>query len=116
MHDHRGVLEIDSLAEQVGGDEQIDTVGWRRLCRPAGARSESGEGLLSREASAGDLRAASVEPAAPRAIAQEAKECRCRIGELGEGDDLLASVTGDDIPDTPGSLAIARRINWHPAD
>jgi hypothetical protein len=41
MYDHRGVLEIDPFAEQVGGDKEIDTFGWRRLCRPAGAGSES---------------------------------------------------------------------------
>jgi hypothetical protein len=35
---------------------------------------------------------------------------------LREGDDLLTSVTGDDIADALRSLAIARRINWHPAD
>jgi len=65
VDDDAGVLEIDTLGEQVGCEQQSESFARRRLLLTLCTRSETREQLPARHPSAGDPRVGGGEPDTP---------------------------------------------------
>ncbi len=110
MHDHRCVTKVESFAEQVGGDQQIDPVGGARRRRAECARRESGERLPARERAARYARAARRERGHSAGCRELAVVRERRVRELREGDDALTRVGALDLAELCGARGVDGRL------